>query len=292
MKRFLTWTAVALWGFSLLLITLLIVASFLAISRIKQQYVVDIPPVSIFVDDETLAHGKHIVSAISGCLECHGKDLGGKAFLDMPLVGTVYATNLTAGKGGIGAFYTDEDWVRALGHGVSANKRMLLFMPSQHSRAYSTRDLNAVIAYMKTVPPVDRETPPPQLSATGLILFGMGAMGTMAAEQIEHNVPPPAAPPPGATADYGQYLVTIGNCQDCHGDDLSGGWITPTWPRAPSIRRSGAIQNWTLDDFVKAMRDGVRPDGTSVDIFMPWYLFGDMTDEELTAIWLYLQAQS
>ena len=36
----------------------------------------------------------------------------------------------------------------------------------------------------------------------------------------------------------------------------------------------------------------VRPDGTSVDIFMPWYLFGDMTDEELTAIWLYLQAQS
>ncbi|MCB0083617.1 MAG: hypothetical protein KDE47_21910, partial [Caldilineaceae bacterium] len=194
------WTAVALWGFSLLLITLLIVASFLAISRIKQQYVVDIPPVSIFVDDETLAHGKHVVSAISGCLECHGKDLGGKAFLDMPLVGTVYATNLTAGKGGIGAYYTDEDWVRAMGHGVSANQRMLLFMPSQHFRAYSTGDLNAVIAYMKTVPPVDRESPPPQLSATGLILFGMGAMGAMAAEQIEHNVPPPAAPPPGATA--------------------------------------------------------------------------------------------
>lgn len=291
MKRFLTWTGVALWGFSLLLITLLIVASFLAISRLKQRYIISIPPVSIFVDDEALAHGEHIVRAISGCLECHGKDLGGKVFLDMPLVGTVYATNLTSGTGGIGATYSDEDWVRALAHGVSADERMLLLMPSHHFRHYSTRDLNAVVAYLKTIPPVERELPPPQLSATGLILFGMGAMGAMSAETIEHDVAPPPAPAPGVTVDYGQYLVTIGNCQDCHGDDLRGDWIAPTWPTAPSIRRSGSIEGWSVEEFMRAMREGVRPDGTSIDIFMPWYLFAEMTDDELTAIWLYLQQQ-
>jgi hypothetical protein len=50
------------------------------------------------------------------------------------------------------------------------------------------------------------------------------------------------------------------------------------------------IGSWTVMDFVRAMREGKRPNGASINEFMPWRLLGRMTDEELEALWLYLQS--
>lgn len=67
------------------------------------------------------------------------------------------APNLTAGKGGIGATYTDADWERAIRHGIGGDNRVLAIMPSNYFSHYSDADLAAVIAYLKTFPPVDSD---------------------------------------------------------------------------------------------------------------------------------------
>jgi hypothetical protein len=46
---------------------------------------------------------------------------------------------------------------------------------------------------------------------------------------------------------------------------------------------------WTDADFIKAMRTGMRPDGRVLNTFMPWPYYAQMTDDELHAIWRFLQ---
>jgi hypothetical protein len=62
----------------------------------------------------------------------------------------------------------------------------------------------------------------------------------------------------------------------------------PGTPQAANLTPAGPIGAWSEEDFVRAMREGRRPDGSSLDVFMPWPLLGRMTDEELRALWLYL----
>jgi hypothetical protein len=50
------------------------------------------------------------------------------------------------------------------------------------------------------------------------------------------------------------------------------------------------MTNWSEEDFLTAMHTGVRPDGSQIDRSMPWWSLGQMTDEELKALWLYFQS--
>jgi hypothetical protein len=49
------------------------------------------------------------------------------------------------------------------------------------------------------------------------------------------------------------------------------------------------LSDWTEADFIRAMREGKRKDGTAISEFMPWRAYGQMSDAELRAIWAYLQ---
>lgn len=62
-------------------------------------------------------------------------------------------------QGGVGATYTDADWERAVRHGVRPNGQVLLIMPSHHFNHMSDEDLGAVLAFLKTFPPVDEAVP-------------------------------------------------------------------------------------------------------------------------------------
>ena len=57
---------------------------------------------------------------------------------------------------------------------------------------------------------------------------------------------------------------------------------------AANLTRSG-LGAWSEADFFKAMRTGTRPDGRVLDTFMPWPYYAQMTDEELRAVWRFLQ---
>ena len=66
--------------------------------------------------------------------------------------------NLTRGRGGLPADYSDQDFVRALTHGVKRDGRSVIFMPSA-DYLFTADDLGAIVAYVKSVPPVDRTVP-------------------------------------------------------------------------------------------------------------------------------------
>jgi hypothetical protein len=58
---------------------------------------------------------------------------------------------------------------------------------------------------------------------------------------------------------------------------------------ASNLTRTG-IGTWTDADFLKALREGIRPGGTAIDSAMPWKQSGLMTDPEIHAVWLYLKS--
>lgn len=93
-------------------------------------------------------------------------------------------------------------------------------------------------------------------------------------------------PARGVTVEYGEYLATIGGCSSCHGPALDGDGA----PGAPDITRS-RLGSWTEADFLRALRQGQRPDGSGIDpTKMPWPRSGHMTDDEILAVWAYIRS--
>ena len=94
--------------------------------------------------------GKHLAT-ISGCNGCHGANYEGKDFINEAPIGYVPAPNLT--PAGPVANYTDEDWVKAIRHGIAKDGRVMVILPSNHSSAYCDDDLFVFIFYMKILLP-------------------------------------------------------------------------------------------------------------------------------------------
>jgi len=95
----------------------------------------------------------------------------------------------------------------------------------------------------------------------------------------------------GVTAEYGQYLVNIAGCQTCHGAELAGGKDPdPAAPSAPNLTPGGELNVWSEADFIQVLRTGITPTGRQLSDYMPWKSFGKMSDDELRAIWLYLES--
>jgi cytochrome c553 len=257
--------------------------------KLAERFDMVLTTVEIPDDEAAIAWGGHLVNAVTGCQDCHGPDLGGTIMSDDP-VAVMAAPNLTSGQGGIGATLSDADWVRAIRHGVREDGTSLLIMPSYAYARLSDGDLGAMVAYLKRLPPVDRELPAMKLRPLGRALVAAGAFDDefvarkIAAEGRYDEVEM------GVSVEYGEYLATISGCISCHRADLRGGPAgPPDAPPASDISRAG-LAAWDEADFFRAMREGRRPDGTEISEFMPWAVMGHMTDDELRAIWLYLQS--
>jgi hypothetical protein len=88
-----------------------------------------------------LERGEYLVKSVSACMDCHGENLQGKPFLDEQPIGYISAPNLTRGAGGVGEWYTLEDWARAIRHGVGGDGRVMGGMPSDSYAHLSDEDL-------------------------------------------------------------------------------------------------------------------------------------------------------
>lgn len=289
MKKILKWIGIVVGGLVGVILLALAGLYLSAEFRFNKTYDIAPEPVTIPTDAASLKIGKHW--AEMQCQSCHGEDLGGGPFFEDPSLGYVDAPNLTSGKGGIGATYTDADWVRAIRHGVKPSGLSVFIMPSNDYYYYSDADLGGIIAYVKSVPPVDRETRPRGLAPMAKVLYTLGAFGNLLyAETIQHDVRPPA-PPIGVTVDYGEYLSNANGCPSCHGPQLNGAQpAEPGAPFAPNLTPGGELIGWSEADFFKAIRQGVTPSGRQLGDAMPWKGLGKMTDDELKAVWLYLQS--
>lgn len=277
-------------GVLLVLVLVAVAAIWLLSSRaMGARYDVTLEAVTIPTDSAALARGQHLGTAIGKCVDCHGMDLSGQAMALGP-VGTFTARNLTSGKGGIGN-RTDADWVRSIRHGVAPDGRPLVFMPSRVYAALSNADLGALIAWVKSMPPVDHELPATTVGPIGRMMLATDPGRLISARLIDHAAPIPAAIPPGPTPEYGRYLAVSGGCTFCHGDNLKGGLKDgpPGTPLSADLTQAGPLGQWSEADFTKALREGVRPDGSNINPFMPWRLARLMTDEEIAAVWAYLK---
>jgi len=243
-------------------------------------------------DSAALVRGRHVATALSKCAECHGTDLGGSVFIDVPIVAKLNAKNLTRGEGGIGGTMSDLDWERAIRHGVAPDGRKLLFMPSQEFQHFNDDDLGALIAYLKSVPPVNRSWPASTVGPVGRLLYLKGDLPLLPAELIDHAAPPPPVVTPAPTVEFGRYVAFVGGCKGCHGETLSGGPIPGAPPefRPPANITPKGIGHYTEADFFRALRDGMRPPGTPLDTaYMPVKWTKLMTDDEIRAVFMFLK---
>ncbi len=235
-------------------------------------------------DSAGLERGRHLVEVIGKCAVCHGDDYGGKVLMDDFAMGRLGSSNLTSGRGGIGD-YTDSDYERAIRHGVGRDGRALIFMPAEAYNVLSDADLAAMIGYLRTLPPVDRESRPPSVGPMARALYVAAGFPLLPVKLIDHTAVR-RVPVPGPTVEYGQYLATVGACRSCHGSDLAGDGA----PGAPDLTRS-RLAGWTEADFLRALRQGHRPDGTVIEPDkMPWFRSGKMTDDEIRAVWAYIRS--
>jgi len=248
-----------------------------------------IQPLDLPSDSASLARGEHVARALANCVECHADDFGGSVYLDGGPLGLVVGPNLTRGRGGIGPRLDPEDWVRAIRHGLAPDGRSLIVMPSETFVHMGEADLAALIAFLRQVPPVDRELPPTRLRLLGKAMLLAGRLPILVAEKTP-DLALAAAAAPGATPEYGRYLADVSGCRGCHGLNLSGGPVAgpPGTPPTSNLTPAGPLASWTEEQFRTLMREGTRPDGTEINDFMPWRALGRMTDDELRAIWLYL----
>jgi len=291
MRTVLKWLGIII---AILIGLILFLVAFVFIStnmRMNKDYsLIQVESVPVPTDAASIEYGKH-VATIRDCINCHGPDLAGSVLLEDPMVGIIYSANLTSGKGGAASEFTDEDFVRAIRHGVDEVGKPLLVMPANDFYYLSDKDIGAVIAYVRSVPPVDNEWPKSKVALPARALFLSGQLVALPAEVIDHTAPRPVSPEPGVTVEYGKYMAI--SCIGCHGEGLSGGPIPgtpPDWPEPLNITPGSELAAWDEADFIQALRTGVTPSGRELrNEFMPWEIMKNMTDDELKALWMYLQ---
>jgi len=195
--------------------------------------------------------------------------------------------------------------VRAIREGIDRRGRVIFpVMAYQFYHDLSDDDALALVAYIRTLAPVRNPVPERRLSfaARALIAFGQ----IKPEPRIDAAL---AAPMKGVTIEYGRYLTWhAAGCAECHTPRfpnsgqldrtrlLAGGLFaipeegfSTTAPNLTPDATTG-LGRYTEADFMRAMRSGVRPDGTVMLPFMPWPTYAAWSEEDLRAVWLYLRS--
>ena len=158
MKGFAKWTGIVLGGLIGVAVLAGVMLYPIGMEKLTRSYAgVQVEAVTIPTGADAVARGRDLVAARK-CVKCHGEDLSGMLLADDPFLGTLPASNLTSGKGGIGGSYADVDWIRAIRHAIKPDGHAALFMNDEFA-TMSDEDLGALIAYLKQLPPVDAEYP-------------------------------------------------------------------------------------------------------------------------------------
>ena len=301
----LTWRAIRakrLWvkiagGLGAGLLTLILaVLVFFGGKGIATVYFPDAPPPLRLVAEgtpEQIARGDYLVNL--SCIGCHsavGAD--GNPTEEHPLnggwniavaegfgfVGDMVAENLT--PGGKLAGYTDAEIFRTIRHRVNKEGDLLAFMSLLPYAQLSDDDILSIVAYLRTLPPVEQPTPTgDKLSFVGAVMFGAGLFGTP--EKGEASV---VAPPQAVSAEYGKYVATFAECRGCHGSDATGTPASAMGAAIPDPRP--LVGTLSVEQFFEMMRSGVKPDGVAFPETMPWQIASRLTDDDLGALYAYL----
>lgn len=267
---------------------------------------------------KVVERGSYLANAVAGCMDCHSKrdftkysgpviagtEGGGGFLFDMKLglPGTIYSKNITPDTAtGIGN-WTDAEILRAMTLGISKNGDTLFpIMPYPHYNAMAKEDLMSIIAYIRTLKPINNKIPERQL----MIPIAMAYPGPMLHPSVDGNVRPPETD----KVKYGEYLVNMADCGTCHspltehGPDMSrifqGGYtfdIGSNKVVSANITPDTAtgIGKWTEEMFLQKFtpyRDAkaYNYDPGKNNTVMPMYMMANIKDDDLKAIYAYLR---
>jgi len=259
---------------------------------------------------EEIARGKYVFGAAAGC-GCHTApkqplNAGGRKY-DGPF-GTVYSSNITPDPTtGIGK-WTDEQIITATRLGRRPNgERLIPVHPYTVFNGMTEQDLKDVVAYLRSVPPVNRQTPAKKISVPMFeSVFLPAWLATFAAVET----PPKSAPTSGVAR--GEYLTrAVSHCGECHtprtmtmavdntrflaGNQKGKGPEGSAVPNITPDRETG-LGSWTEEQITDYLETGNKPDGDVSGGLMMEVILGssagykDLTQAERQAIAQYLKS--
>lgn len=287
-------------------------------------YDIPYPNLKVSNDPEVIERGRYLVHGPAHCSNCHVSSLeefiaadqgdpiplkGGVEFTLGPL-GRLYTKNLTPDPiTGIGR-YSDGQLFRMMRHAVKPDgtASISLLMPFWDM---ADEDLVAVVSYLRSTTPVSNEVKENEWTFIGKAI----RVFAPPFQPIEKPNPTPVAPPMAATIERGEYLSRyVANCVGCHtnrdlmtfeaiGPEYAGGMEFEPWPemhealgedpelwlRAPNItpHPNSALSKFkTMEEWKERFRKGrqikISP--------MHWGPFSRMSEEDLEALYLYLNS--
>lgn len=265
---------------------------------------------------QQLERGRYLANSVVNCVDCHSKldtskfsapvvpgseGGGGLALheiLPADIPGKMWIPNITP--------YALKDWTdgeiaRAITQGVNKKGDTLFpLMPYHGLSRMAKEDVEAVVAYLRSLKPIETSFPAREL------FIPAAAFGPLPDVDYKKNTRPDTTD----KVKYGEYLVTIGHCTDCHtpvtkekmpmmDKFLSGGqhFKLPTFEvnvsniTPDSVTGLGA---WTEAMFLSKFRTNSTPEMLATkpgkaNTLMPWSFYGTMSDSDLKAIYAYLR---
>ncbi len=257
---------------------------------------------------EEVAHGKYVFGAAGGC-GCHTEkdrpvNSGGRRY-DGPF-GTVFSTNITPDtKSGIGG-WTDTQIIEAIRSGRRPNgERLIPVHPYTVFNGMAEADLKAMVAYLRSLPAVNRPNQPKKITVP---LFETVFLPAWLAAFSPRETPPATAPASGVAR--GEYLVrAISHCGECHTPRTVTQAVDNTRflagnPRGPENSvvsnitpdKTTGIGGWSEEDLAEYLATGNKPDGDVSSGLMEEVIHGttagykDMTKADRLAIARYLKS--
>jgi mono/diheme cytochrome c family protein len=249
--------------------------------------------------------GGYLVNGVLTCGNCHTpRGPGGVLAMDKQLSGgpqewdtptfKVKGANITPDREtGIGS-WSEADIKRALVDGIRPNgTQMAPIMPYGFYKVFITADLDAVVAYLRSVPAVSNKVQAPLYKAALHVEIPPGADKQMAAADLSDPV------------KRGFYQVTIAHCMECHtprvngksdfgnalgkgGEEFKGPWGVSVSRNITSHREKG-IGAWSDAEIKRAITQGVRKDGSPLKPPMGYPMYARMSDADLSDVVAYLR---
>ncbi len=282
-NAFVKWIGVIVAGLLTSILTLVTILAIVGLVKFNAALANPVPNVKVAASADQIAHGQKIINQC-GCHTMSGAPplAGGNESFAPPPLGTLYAVNLTPVEPL--KDWSDGEIIRAIREGVHKNGRALYVMPSGAFHNFSDDDVQAIVAYLRSQPPVQHDTPDNNLTVLGLALVASGVFANSAQPPITQ----PVVAPPAGTAERGKYFVDTFACRDCHGENLAGGTPGGFAPVGPNL--TPIMPKWSDADFLKMIRTGVDPSGHALDpSTMPWKeISARYADDELKDMYTYL----
>lgn len=258
--------------------------------------------------DEQVQRGRYVANTLGACTFCHTPLLpngqrdetrllaGIDCFFDLDPAtagfGCLSSRNLTNHETGL-KNATDAQIKDAIRNGKRTDDKFLTpVMPFWVFHNMTDEDVDAVVAYLRTLPPVENQVPPNE-EPWASINDGTATGGMPSAVPIDPaDIPLPPAGPNQASAMRGRYLSSMaGLCLDCHTPDLPQpgirpidmarpygggrmfpapdlGLLVPPYPPIIATRNltphATGLQGFTVAQIKAAIADGKDRDGNAV----------------------------